>query len=299
MRQEHKPALDSRRGDPRVGSTSRSTADIAPRTRKRGSRHTLARVDDLARFFALERRLLERLSTRIESLDVGTAFFDEGYRERFNSNFVLADGSLDGVPAETLLRATDRVLGEAGFKHRAVLVRDDVAGERYAPAFTNRGYRVERDAIMVHRREPDRASDLPVDEVSFAEVRDLIHEVYRREPWAHSEQITRLFTEQHEKNERVIGARFFTVRLGGHPVGDCELYVDGSDAQIEYVDTLEEFRGRGVARAVVLRATGAARDAGARHVFIVADDDDWPKKLYERLGFDRIGRTWHFIREPS
>jgi hypothetical protein len=37
---------------------------------------------------------------------------------------------------------------------------------------------------MVHRREPDRASVLPV-EVSFAEVRDLIHEVYRREPWAH------------------------------------------------------------------------------------------------------------------
>lgn len=255
-------------------------------------------MDDLARFLELERRLLERLSTRIERLDLGTAFFDDGYRERFNSNFLLAEGPLDGVPAEALLGATDRVLGDAGYQHRAVLVRDDVAGERYAPAFTRHGYRVERNAIMVHRRRPDRGAALAVEEVPFAGVKDLIHEVYRREPRTHSDEIVRLFTEQHGKNERVIGARFFTVRLGGKLAGDCELYVDGSDAQVEYVDTLEEFRSRGVARAVVLRAVEAACEAGASHVFIVADDDDWPKELYGRLGFDRIGRTWQFIRRP-
>lgn len=255
-------------------------------------------MDELARFFELERRLLERLSTRIEHVDLGTAFFDDGYRERFNSNFVLVEGPLDDVPAEALLGMTDRVMEEAGLRHRSVLVRDDGAGERYAPAFTRHGYRIERNAIMVHRRAPDRPSDLPVEEVPFAGVEDLIREVYRREPWTHSDEIVRLFTEQHGKNERVIGARFFTVRLGGQLAGDCELYVDRSDAQVEYVDTLEEFRGRGVARAVVLRAVEAAREAGATHVFIVADDDDWPKELYARLGFDRIGRTWQFIRQP-
>ncbi len=123
--------------------------------------------------------------------------------------------------------------------------------------------------------------------------------MYRREPWNDSDTITRLFTAQHGKNERVIGARFFAVRLGDHLAGNCELYIDGSDAQIEYVETLEEFRGRGVARAVVLRAIEAASEAGARDIFIVADDDDWPKELYGRLGFDRIGRTWQFIREPK
>jgi predicted N-acetyltransferase YhbS len=61
--------------------------------------------------------------------------------------------------------------------------------------------------------------------------------------------------------------------------------VDGLDAQVENVDTLEEFRGRGVARSVVLRAVEAARDADAEHVFIVADDADWPRDLYARLGF--------------
>ncbi|MGI8615351.1 MAG: hypothetical protein ACR2L4_01010 [Actinomycetota bacterium] len=168
-------------------------------------------------------------------LDLGTAFFDEEYRERYNSNFLLTEGPLDGVPVEALLGEVDRILGEAGYQHRGLLIRDDAAGERYAPAFTSHGYKIERNAIMVHRREPDRASDLPVEEVSFAEVRDLIHEVYRREPKLDSDEIMRLFTEQHGKNERVIGARFFAVRLGGQLAGDCELYVDGSDAQVEYV----------------------------------------------------------------
>jgi ribosomal protein S18 acetylase RimI-like enzyme len=71
------------------------------------------------------------------------------------------------------------------------------------------------------------------------------------------------------------------------------------DAQIEYVDTLEEHRGRGIARAVILAAVHAARSDGVRHIFICADDDGWAKGLYERLGFDPIGREWEFTRAPS
>jgi GNAT superfamily N-acetyltransferase len=82
-------------------------------------------------------------------------------------------------------------------------------------------------------------------------------------------------------------------------VGQCELYAIEPDAQIEYVDTLEEHRGRGIARAVILAAVDAARIDGARHVFICTDDDDWPKALYERLGFDPIGREWEFTRGPA
>ena len=56
--------------------------------------------------------------------------------------------------------------------------------------------------------------------------------------------------------------------------------------------TLSEHRGKGLASAVVLRAAAAAREAGADFVFLVADSDDWPQKLYERLGFDPIGRGY-------
>jgi GNAT superfamily N-acetyltransferase len=254
---------------------------------------------ELARFFAFERRLLERLSTRVEPFEHGTAFFDEDYRDRYNSNFLLAEGPLTAVPAEALLEAADRLLGDAGYPHREVVVRDASQGERLAPAFGLDGYVVERNVIMMHRRPPDRTPDLAVEELRFADVRTLLLEINRREPYSTSAEIVRLFTDQHGKSERVIGARFFAARVEGELAGNCELYVDGLDAQVENVGTLEEFRGKGVARAVVWRAVEEARASGAQHVFIVADDDDWPKDLYARLGFDRIGRTWQFIRWPE
>src|SRR5262249_48517407 len=107
------------------------------------------------------------------------------------------------------------------------------------------------------------------------------------------------FTQLNAGYAQLIGARFFMARVDGVPAGRCKLYLDGYDAQVESVATLEEHRGRGVARAVVLAATRAALASGAGHVFIVADDADWPKHLYERLGYDHIGRTWQYMREPS
>jgi GNAT superfamily N-acetyltransferase len=251
-------------------------------------------MDDLLRLLALERRLLERLSTRIEPFEHGDAFFDDENRRRYVSNFLLAERDLAEASAGSLLEAADRILGGAGFEHRAVVVTDDEAGGRFVPAFAEHGYAVDRNLLMIHAHDPDRGSALDVQELSFAEVRSVYEEVYRRTPWA-AENATD-FTDQHGKYERVIGARFFAVRIDGELAGKCELYVDGADAQIENVDTLEEFRGRGVARAVVLRAADVAREAGASYVFIVADDADWPKELYARLGFEAIGRTWEFLR---
>lgn len=256
-------------------------------------------VDELARLFALERRLLERLSTGIEPFEHGTAFLDAEFRERYDSNVLLGDGPLEGVPAAALVDAADRILGAAGYEHREVLVRGERQGERLAPGFVQRGYVVEPCVVMAHRHDPDRAPDLVTEECSFEEVRPLRLEVNRREPWASSEQVVRMLADYHRKLERVIGARFFAVRVEGALAGACDLYVDGPDAQVEDVDTLLEHRNRGVARAVVLRAVRAAREAGARHVFIVADASDWPKDLYARLGFEPIGRTWQFNRWPE
>ena len=33
--------------------------------------------------------------------------------------------------------------------------------------------------------------------------------------------------------------------------------------------------------------------------FLLADADDWPYRLYERLGFETAGRRWRFQRLPA
>ncbi|MEP6758598.1 MAG: GNAT family N-acetyltransferase [Actinomycetota bacterium] len=254
-------------------------------------------MDDLARFLAFERRILAGMSTRVEPFAYGSAYFDEGFPERWFSNFLLADANLEDASAQGLTEAADRILGGAGLRHRLIVVTDDAAGSRLAPGLRAAGYTAEPSLQMVLRRAPDRPAGLPVVECSFAESRPMTEEIYRRERDMPAALIPR-FVDQHETWEQAIGARRFVARVDGALAGQCELYVDGSDAQVEFVDTLEEYRGRGVARAVVLGAVEAARDAGAEHVFIMGDDDDWPKELYGRLGFDPMARRWDFTQRP-
>lgn len=255
-------------------------------------------MDDLARYLSLERRLVEKLSTRVELFEHGVAYFDEEFRERFDSNFLMVDRPSGIVTAAALMAAADRILGGAGYRHREVLVRHDAAGGNMAGAFAAAGYVVDQNAIMVWCNTPDRRPGRGAAEVDFAEVRPLLVEVYRRSSATGGARLADSFADQHSKAARVIGARFFMARIEDTPAGSCELYMDGADAQIESVDTLEEFRGRGVATAVVLAALDAATAAGAERVFIIADDVDWPKQLYAKLGFTRVGRTWQFTRWP-
>ena len=49
------------------------------------------RMDELTRSFEFERRWFERLSTRLEQFEFGVAYLDEEYRQRYFSNFLLAD----------------------------------------------------------------------------------------------------------------------------------------------------------------------------------------------------------------
>jgi ribosomal protein S18 acetylase RimI-like enzyme len=89
--------------------------------------------------------------------------------------------------------------------------------------------------------------------------------------------------------------RFYGVEVDGEVVSWTDLYVAQGIGQIEDVATLAEHRGNGYATAVVLRAVEDARRAGVDLIFLVADDDDWPKGLYRRLGFDTLGRHYKFM----
>ena len=257
--------------------------------------------DALARTLAFEREVVASVSTRLVPFTWGTAYLNDGYRERWDSNFLWVDSVDDAVAdAAELAAEADRVLGTAGLTHREIRIDDDAFGKSVAAGLARAGYGGDRLVVMSLRRPEDRpAGSVPAEEVDLATLRPALEIVLRREPWATTEEIVRLLADFRGELQRHAGARFFCARVDREIAGMCELYVRGSIAQIEDVNTLEEFRDRGIARAVVRLAADQALSAGAELVFLHALDNDWPKELYAKFGFDPIGYVWSFVRPPG
>jgi ribosomal protein S18 acetylase RimI-like enzyme len=252
------------------------------------------RSNDFARW------LVERTSTDVVSFRWGNAYLDTEFPRRYDSNFLWVDGAPDDVTADGLVEEAERILGGRGLRHRSVLVDDAPLAQRLGMRFGELGWGIDALALMVLRGEPERPRDLSVaEELPFAELRGLQEEHTRRSHWATGEDIVQMLADHHEKLARTIEARYFGARVEGQLAAMCELYVHGDAAQVESVETLEEFRNRGAASAVVLAAVRAAREAGASWIHLYADANDWPQQWYRRLGFADAGGFTNFTRYPE
>lgn len=210
---------------------------------------------------------------------------------RHDSNFLFVEHAVDAAEA---VAEADRILGEAGYDHRVIVAFDDEVGESLRPQFDALGWRTMSHIFMAQRRPPEKAADVSlVKEVDEAALRPGRARQILAQPWGTpdvAEQLldAKILIGQHAET------RFFGIEVEGEIVAWTDLYVAQGVAQVEDVATLEEQRGKGFATAVVLRAVEEGRRAGADLVFLVADGEDWPKLLYQRLGFDEIGRLYKF-----
>lgn len=225
----------------------------------------------------------------------GVAYLALDVPNVWSRNYLLATENLDGVTAEELAAEADRIMGAAGLAHRKVELRDAEVGDRLADGFRKLGWNQECDVVMVAAREPDRETDTSVvEEVTVDELVPAWSGNWTADPDVLNDAVTKQLIENKRALSSVVETRFFAARVDGEIAGYCELYSDGSTAQIENVLTLERFRNRGLARATVSRARAVAQ--GHDLIFLIADRDDWPKQLYAKLGFDEVGRLWEFVR---
>jgi ribosomal protein S18 acetylase RimI-like enzyme len=244
--------------------------------------------------------LADHGGTRREPFAYGTAVFDERLPRRWDSNYLLVEHVPDDIRAEDLAAEADRLQGAAGLAHRKIELRDEEAGTRLEPYFRALGWTVNRNLLMALHRPPDRsANPALVDEVDAAALRDVRARQMRSYEWGADPEVVEQLYAAKTFLAQVVGARFFAVLLDGQPVSWTDLYLANGTAQIEDVGTLPEHRGHGYASAVVLHAADVARRAGADFVFLVADDEDWPKELYRKLGFDELGRVYEFLLSRS
>ena len=249
---------------------------------------------DLARTIAFERGIQERTCTRAIPFAFGTAFLNDAYRIRWDSNLLWVDRP---ASADELADEADRILGGAGLPHREIRVDDDAQGATLSDGLRARGYGCDRLVVMRLERPTGSSTD-GIEEVGLDTLRPALETAIGREPYGATEDAVRTLAAFREELVRHAGARFFCARVDGEIASFCDLYREGAIAQIEDVNTLQEFRNRGLARAVVARAIDEALAAGAELVFIQALSEDWPRALYAKLGFVPIGHVWWFVR-PS
>ncbi|HEY7620383.1 MAG TPA: GNAT family N-acetyltransferase [Solirubrobacteraceae bacterium] len=187
----------------------------------------------------------------------------------------------------------------AKMAHRRAFVEREDVGERLAPQMRAAGWQVEHDVYCVLRRARDRppAPGL-AREVDEPAIRAVEAQTIAEYPPGDPALVEQLLAARSAFG-RDGAARYFVAASGGVDACHATLYSDGVIAQVEDVGTITAFRGRGLARAVCSAAIDAAREAGHELIFLVADDDDWPKELYRKLGFDPVGKAWNFTRPPA
>ena len=227
----------------------------------------------------------------------GTAYLHRGYPRVWDLNLLSVD-RFDGDP-EYLVAEVHQIMGAVGCEHRRFWVPDHALGSELAPAFEEFGWEVDRHVIMVLRGGPDRVVDTSmVEEIGTAAWpgRELQLRSY---PWCDDDDLVRQMRGFYESLYDAIHTRDFAVRIDGLPVSFALLYSDGRTGQIEDVATLDRYRRQGFSRAVMQHIISIARTEQHDMIFLVADDRDWPKDFYARLGFEPLGLEYFFLLAPE
>jgi GNAT superfamily N-acetyltransferase len=249
-------------------------------------------ADELERIHRFEREI-ELAGTETVDSPLGIGVLTPELPRRHDSNYLLLERA---AGAHEAIGEADRILGGAGRTHRVILTFDDELGRRLVPQFEALGWLINRHLIMAQRRRPEKRADLTiVREVDQLALRPGRTRAIVAQTWGTPELAEELLDAKVMLADRA-DTRFFGVEAGGEIVAWTDLYLAQGIGQVEDVATTPEHRNKGYATAVVLRAVEEARRSGADVVFLVADDEDWPKELYGRLGFDPIGWIYRFIR---
>jgi hypothetical protein len=234
--------------------------------------------------------LRARVATRVPTRH-GFAFrFSQ--RDFWDLNFLYVERP--AAPTAELVRDADEAL--TGLGHRMLVVDEPADVTRLAADLARDGWAVERHVAMLAGPVPrDRAIRHPVREVPAPDLVAPRREGLRDRGYDEA-TVAAIETADAAVARAAAERGFVSLTADGAVASMAKLYTDGRVGQIEDVETLTPHRGAGHAQAAVLTALRASRVARHHVTFLWADEDDWPRKLYGRLGFSVVGRRWRFRR---
>ncbi len=222
------------------------------------------------------------------------AYFTPAHPTKWDLNLLVVEDAA-GVSAEVLIAEAERLQAPAGLRHRKVEVH--MGGDALVEGFKAAGWSPERVVLMLLRPGADQRGEARahVREVEFPAVRSLMEQWYGEAMGAAE---ARDLADADADSARTSCARYFLTERDGEPAACCMLLAGEGIGQVEEVYTAKPHRGTGLASAVVRTAIAAARERGDDLIMIMADADDWPQRLYERLGFATVDSYRSFTRKP-
>jgi ribosomal protein S18 acetylase RimI-like enzyme len=246
----------------------------------------------MALAWQFERAMQDRCARSRREFEFGTALYNDELRRVFDTNFVRFERGFDELTGDVVEAHADEL--QATLLHRKVVIPDEAAGARVAEELKERGWRYFTLATMAYGGDSLPASR-PAEEVEPRELRAARYRALddgRRDVQARRQIVA--FTELMAE---VGTTRLFAGRGDRNEIGSfCALFQEDGVGQIDEVTTVEQYRRRGLAGAVVQGALRASLEGGAELTFLVADEGDWPMRWYERLGFETIGRRYELLR---
>jgi ribosomal protein S18 acetylase RimI-like enzyme len=260
----------------------------------------------LHRAFAFERAMFSAAAERVVTAAWGQAFLTSALPRCHNRNSIAAAGDAAGTDAGTLDAAAERLLGDAGLLHRRITVEEPLDAHLH-DGLVQLGYEPARHLFLAFAPGTEPPAEVPGVDVVEVEPEVVVpaNEHYlRTDPGTDygRDDATRAQLVEHHRTFAAAGPadeRIFAVVVAGAVVAWARLWTAGGVAQVEDVVCLAEHRGRGYGRAVVAAATRAALAGEPELTFIVADEDDWPKELYVRLGYAPIGHLGVYLRHVA
>ena len=241
--------------------------------------------------------ITEHSYTRKEEWRFGHAYFNDRFPIKWDLNHLRIERDAADLTAEAVAAEAKRVQGGAGLNHRMIYANDGTIGAKLAPGFKELGWIIHHLVMMVHGGEDVPPPTVDVREVAFEDLRPHFEkwdvEIEHNEP-AEAEQLA----ASKEVVRAAVDVRFFAGYVASELAGWCELYSDANVGQIENVCTWPTLRNHGVARSVVVHALEQSRAAGHDLHFLIADQEDWPKELYAKLGFRAVGYIYEYLLRP-
>lgn len=245
---------------------------------------------EFARTIAFERWIASRASTHTERVEVGDVYLNEELPHLWACNFVWLDERAFERSARELAGIAHELLGRAGVPHRRIQVAAEHLSAPAGAELVELGW--ARTNLLVMSWQGSTAA--PPSRQAVEEIQAEDYRSFARCVWAESDEKDQIAVSEQladlvELMTAAANARYFVVRAEDEIASGCHLYSDGATGQIEDVATLRAHRGRGYAKAVVRRALNVALATGHDLIFLVADENDWPRTMYEKLGFEAIG----------